>query len=131
MRSIRLLGMALAALMTLSQGAMAEMPTLGGAVLKYGTVDWELDVIAHYGLDQQRRLALARAFAGAPKLLLMDEPFVSLDAALAGEMMALLETLRHKRPVTTLLITHVPKEAARLASRVLHLSGTPAQLQSL
>ena len=79
-------------------------------------------------LGQQRRMALARAFAAEPDLLLMDEPFVSLDTALADEMMTLFETLRRGRDVTTLLVTHDAGEAARLATRSVTLSGSPAVL---
>lgn len=79
-------------------------------------------------LGQQRRLSLARAFACAPDLLLMDEPFVSLDPALASEMMALFERLIEARPCATLLVTHVRAEAERLAGRVLRLEGRPARL---
>jgi len=79
-------------------------------------------------LGQQRRLALARAFAVKPALLLMDEPFVSLDPALASEMMAAFTTLRATRPLATLIVTHDPNEAKTLATRILHLSGTPASL---
>jgi ABC-type nitrate/sulfonate/bicarbonate transport system ATPase subunit len=79
-------------------------------------------------LGQQRRLSLARAFAHRPDVLLMDEPFVSLDPALGDEMMTLFETLRDGSPVATVLVTHVEAEAARLASRVLRLSGAPATL---
>lgn len=81
-------------------------------------------------LGQQRRLALARAFAMAPRLLLLDEPFVSLDPALADEMMGLFETLRRDHPVTTLLVTHDAGEAARLATRTLRLTGSPARIAS-
>lgn len=79
-------------------------------------------------LGQQRRLAFARAFAAAPDLLLLDEPFVSLDAELAEGIMALFERLRSRRPVATLLVTHDPREAERLADRTLRLSGSPATL---
>ncbi len=79
-------------------------------------------------LGQQRRMALARAFAADPELLLMDEPFVSLDEALADDMMTLFENLRARRDVTTLLVTHSEAEARRLADRVLRLSGSPAVL---
>lgn len=79
-------------------------------------------------LGQQRRLALARAFAAHPALLLLDEPFVSLDAALAQEMMTLFEGLRARHRTATLLVTHDPHEAERLADRVLRLSGRPAVL---
>ncbi|MDX3975303.1 ABC transporter ATP-binding protein [Shinella sp.] len=79
-------------------------------------------------LGQQRRLSLARAFACAPDLLLMDEPFVSLDPALASEMMGLFERLIAKRPCATLLVTHVHAEAERLAARTLRLEGRPARI---
>jgi len=49
-------------------------------------------------LGQQRRLALARAFAGQPDLLIMDEPFVSLDQDTADEMISLTEALLSQRP---------------------------------
>lgn len=80
-------------------------------------------------LGQQRRLSLARAFAGKPDVLLMDEPFVSLDADLSDEMMTLFERLRDSHPVATLLVTHAIPEAERLANRIVELSGTPAQLK--
>ncbi len=79
-------------------------------------------------LGQQRRLALARAFAGSPKLLLLDEPFVSLDPEMADEMMTLFETLRDRRDVATLIVTHSAEEATRLADRILRLDGSPAQI---
>ncbi|MCC1494980.1 ABC transporter ATP-binding protein [Cognatishimia sp. F0-27] len=80
-------------------------------------------------LGQQRRMSLARAFAARPSLLLMDEPFVSLDATLAEEMMRLFEVLRDRQPVTTLLVTHSMDEARRLATRFLQLEGAPARLR--
>ena len=79
-------------------------------------------------LGQQRRLSLARAFAARPDLLLLDEPFVSLDQDLADEMMTLFETLRDQIGVTSILVTHDPGEAARLAGRVLRLEGSPARI---
>ncbi|MBD3678603.1 MAG: ABC transporter ATP-binding protein [Rhodobacteraceae bacterium] len=79
-------------------------------------------------LGQQRRLSLARAFAANPELLLMDEPFVSLDPELADEMMSLFARLRSERGTTTLLVTHIQAEADRLADRILRLQGSPATL---
>ncbi|MEO1550256.1 MAG: ATP-binding cassette domain-containing protein [Pseudomonadota bacterium] len=77
-------------------------------------------------LGQQRRLSLARAFARDPDLMLLDEPFVSLDPDLVEDMMTLFETMRARRSVATVLVTHVEAEARRLASRVLRLAGRPA-----
>lgn len=79
-------------------------------------------------LGQQRRLALARAFAGEPEALVMDEPFVSLDAETAERMLALTERLIAETRPATLFVTHAPAEAERLADRVLDLGGTPATL---
>ncbi|MBD8891019.1 ABC transporter ATP-binding protein [Roseibium litorale] len=79
-------------------------------------------------LGQQRRLALARAFAGQPELLILDEPFVSLDDATADQMLDLTaDLLRDVRPAA-LLVTHDKREADRLATRMLQLSGKPASL---
>src|SRR5262249_28101574 len=62
-------------------------------------------------LGLARRVALARAFAVEPDLLLLDEPFVSLDAALAARLREELAELVSSRPVTTLLVTHDVEEA--------------------
>jgi ABC-type nitrate/sulfonate/bicarbonate transport system ATPase subunit len=81
-------------------------------------------------LGEQRRLSLARAFAATPDLLLMDEPFVSLDPKLANEMMTLSQNLISKHRITTVLVTHVEAEARRMANRHLRLIGRPARLVS-
>ena len=75
-----------------------------------------------------RRVSLARAFAVAPDLLLLDEPFVSLDAALAQRLRAELAMLVEQRPVTTLLVTHDIDEAISLADRIILLSSRPARV---
>lgn len=86
------------------------------------------DVPGQLSLGQQRRLSLARAFAAQPALLLLDEPFVSLDPALADEMMGVFEALREGAGVATLLVTHVEAEAERLSDRVIRLAGSPARI---
>lgn len=72
-------------------------------------------------LGQQRRLALARAFAGAPRFLIMDEPFVSLDRDTAETMLALTEDLIARHRPAVLFVTHNMAEAERLADRVLEM----------
>jgi ABC-type nitrate/sulfonate/bicarbonate transport system ATPase subunit len=79
-------------------------------------------------LGLARRVALARAFAVEPDLLILDEPFVSMDDALAARMRDELATLVDRHPVTTLLVTHDVEEAARLADRLFLLSGRPARI---
>ena len=79
-------------------------------------------------LGLARRVALARAFAVGPDLLLLDEPFVSLDDALAARLRDELAELVARRPVTTLLVTHDLDEAIGLADRLLLLSASPARV---
>lgn len=76
----------------------------------------------------QRRVALARALAVNAELLLLDEPFVSLDRALADEMQELVARLIAATRPTVLLVTHLAEDAARLADRVIVLAGRPAQI---
>jgi len=82
---------------------------------------------AQLSLGQQRRLALARALAARPELLLMDEPFVSLDAPVVEEMLQLTESLLTAYRVATIFVTHSEMEAKRLATRILRL-GEPRQV---
>lgn len=79
-------------------------------------------------LGMNRRVALARAFALAPDLLLMDEPFVSLDAATANTMRQLLSRLWLQRPHTVLFVTHDLREALTLADRVVFLTPSPTKV---
>jgi NitT/TauT family transport system ATP-binding protein len=75
-----------------------------------------------------RRVALARAFAITPDLLLLDEPFVSLDAPAADRLRGLLVRLVTSRPLTVLFVTHEVGEAVALADRVLVLSPAPGRI---
>ncbi|MEP2892730.1 ABC transporter ATP-binding protein [Tateyamaria sp.] len=93
-----------------------------------GLAGREHDFPQQLSLGQQRRLSLARAFAIKPDLLLMDEPFVSLDPNLVEDMIALFQRLQHRHSVATILVTHVAAEAKRLSDRIITLSGSPAQI---
>ena len=79
-------------------------------------------------LGLARRVALARALAVEPDLLVLDEPFVSLDDALAARLRGELVELVSRRPVTTLLVTHDVDEAIAVADRIFLLSASPARL---
>jgi ABC-type sulfate/molybdate transport systems ATPase subunit len=71
---------------------------------------------------QQQRVALARALARAPQLLLLDEPFSSVDAATRQRLYEELSRLREDIACPTVLVTHDVKEAAMLADEIAVLS---------
>lgn len=72
---------------------------------------------------QEQRVALARALAARPRVLLLDEPFSALDAALRGEMHDLVRQVRAALDPTIVLVTHDQAEAASLADCVAVLSA--------
>jgi NitT/TauT family transport system ATP-binding protein len=76
----------------------------------------------------QRRVALARAFAVEPRLLLMDEPFVSLDAPTADRLRDMLRALHAASGSSVLFVTHDLREALALGDRVLFLSAAPGRV---
>ena len=73
----------------------------------------------------RRRVSLARAFINNPKVLLMDEPFVSLDQPTAENLYEVLINYWEKTKTTIILITHVLKEAILLGDRILFFSKNP------
>ncbi len=76
----------------------------------------------------QRRLGLARALAANPGLLLLDEPFVSLDAAMVRDLREVFRAVFRAQNPTVILVSHDPEDAAHLADRVILLAGRPAQI---
>jgi NitT/TauT family transport system ATP-binding protein len=81
-------------------------------------------------VGMNRRVAIIRAFAVNPDLLLMDEPFVSLDPPTARDVRALLLQLWQQRPHTVLFVTHDLREAIALADRLIFLASTPMRVIS-
>ena len=79
-------------------------------------------------LGLARRVALARAFAPRPDLLLLDEPFVSLDERTADRLRRLLLEVWSARPSTALLVTHNPREAILLADQLVLLAPRPTHV---
>lgn len=82
----------------------------------------------HISLGMQRRAALARGFITEPDILLMDEPFVSLDDPTAQGLRELLIDLWNRRPTTVLFITHDRAEAVMLATRILRMAPGSATI---
>ena len=76
----------------------------------------------------QQRVAIARALARQPRILLMDEPFSSLDALTRADLQDLTLRLWQERAQTILFVTHDVDEAVYLSSRVLVLSARPGSI---
>jgi len=85
---------------------------------------------------QQQRVAIARALAPKPGLLLLDEPFVSLDVGLRRSLRREIRDILHKAGATAILVTHDAEEAIEMSDSIfllgkdgrLHQSGTPEQI---
>jgi NitT/TauT family transport system ATP-binding protein len=77
----------------------------------------------------RQRVELARALSGDSDILLMDEPFSSLDYLARLRMRQELARLLRELPRTVVLVTHDIEEAAQLADRVIVLTGRPAQIR--
>ena len=79
----------------------------------------------------QQRVAIARALAYQPELLLMDEPFASVDAQTRFELEDLILRLHHEFSVTVIFVTHDIDEAIYLADRVVVLSAPPGVVSEI
>ena len=77
----------------------------------------------------QQRVAIARALAYEPEVLLMDEPFASVDAQTRADLEDLALDLRASFGVTVVLVTHDIDESVYLGDRVIVLSGSPTQVR--
>ena len=76
----------------------------------------------------QRRVALARSFATQPQLLILDEPFTSLDEPVANLLRKMLLELWVKQPTTIIFVTHDINEAIYLSDKIVFLSKPPSKV---
>jgi NitT/TauT family transport system ATP-binding protein len=82
-------------------------------------------------VGMSRRIALVRAFAVEPDLLLMDEPFVSLDESTAQKLRQMLLAIWQRRPTTVVFVTHDTREAVLLADRIVRLTASPGTVDKI
>jgi NitT/TauT family transport system ATP-binding protein len=96
-----------------------------------GIADMLLRYPQELSLGLARRVALARAFATKPDLLLLDEPFVSLDERTADRLRKLLLEVLSARPTTAVLVTHNAREAIMLADQLVLLAPRPTHVVAI
>jgi NitT/TauT family transport system ATP-binding protein len=77
----------------------------------------------------QQRIAIARALAYQPEILLMDEPFASVDAQTRADLEDLVLQVRRHYSITILLVTHDIDESIYIGDRVVILSGPPTRVK--
>lgn len=78
----------------------------------------------------QQRVAIARALVTRPRLLLMDEPFASVDAQTRADLEDLVLTIRAETETSIVVVTHDIDESVYLADTVLVLSGSPSHVMA-
>ena len=76
----------------------------------------------------QRRVAMARAFSSNPNILLLDEPFISLDKKISNSLRKLLIKLWKKNKPIIIFVTHDLDESIELADRIFFLSNLPSKI---
>ena len=103
----------------------------------FGLSAWADTVAGELPYGQQRRLEIARALAGRPSLLLLDEPAAGLNPFESDELMHLIEALRGRFTVTILLIEHDMRVVMGICQRIVVLDyglkiaeGTPAEIRT-
>jgi NitT/TauT family transport system ATP-binding protein len=102
------------------------------------------DVVASVGLlpfvdrypwelsgGMQQRVAIARALAYQPEILLMDEPFASVDAQTRGDLEDLILEVRHRYGITVVFVTHDIDESVYLGDRIVVLNRAPSEVQEV
>jgi NitT/TauT family transport system ATP-binding protein len=99
-----------------------ESVALSGFVDRY---PWELSG------GMQQRVAIARALAYQPEILLMDEPFASVDAQTRADLEDLVLDLRRKYGVTVVFVTHDIDESVYLGDRIVVLTPAPTHVQEV
>ncbi|MFC7475861.1 ATP-binding cassette domain-containing protein [Dankookia sp. GCM10030260] len=106
-------------------------PPVEALLARVGLAGWGARLPGELSLGMARRAALARALSVQPDLLVLDEPFVSLDAATAAQLRGLVGEVLAECGATTVLVTHALEDAAALADRIAVLTPRPAGLARL
>lgn len=111
-------------------GDPANAKEIGGLITLVGLSGFAKYYPGALSGGMRQRCALARAYHFRCDLLLMDEPFKSLDFALRREMLAALMNIRRSRRNSILFVTHEVDEALAVASRIVVLSKRPTRVSA-
>ena len=109
--------------------AIDAAPLIDGWLDEMGLTDVRNVYANRLSLGMARRVALARGFITRPRVLLMDEPFVSLDEPTAIRLHYLLLDTLASHPAAVVFVTHSLREAITLADRIVFLSKAPTSVQ--
>ncbi len=132
-------------LTALQNAALGLRPSLRMNIEERGLIGEMLEAVGLRGLEerkpgemsggQRQRVALARALVSGRPLILLDEPFSSLDPSLRRDMVQLVDRLRRQRNVTILMTIHTPEDVADLADQMVFVadgrvvaSGAPSSI---
>ncbi|MBN9427618.1 MAG: ABC transporter ATP-binding protein [Burkholderiales bacterium] len=107
------------------QAAVRRSLQAVGLVAATGMYPWQLSG------GMQQRVAIARALACEPQVLVMDEPFASVDAQTRAELEDLVHELRRDLGITVLVVTHDIDESVYLGDRVIVLTHRPCRIREL
>lgn len=106
----------------------ARRQDLDALFASLGLTPWRSRYPGALSLGMARRVSLARALAQKPGILILDEPFVSLDDTSAAALRALVVEAVDRTRMGVLMVTHNVAEAIEIADRLLLVSGRPATL---
>ena len=98
------------------------------ALASVGLTGFEVSYPWQLSGGMQQRVAIARALAYRPDILLMDEPFASVDAQTRSDLEDLVLSLKHRYGMTILFVTHDIDESVYLADRVVILTNRPTRV---
>ena len=119
--------------LTVQENIQLVLPTIQQTIISHLLAQVGLKGKENYYPKQlsggmQKRVAIARAFAVNPELILLDEPFNSLDAPTAAKLRLLLVELCKSCNSTVILVTHDLSEAIYLADRIIFMSDSPSSI---